>query len=202
MQVRRSGSRFFKNSGGCVGFKFTNAFYYNYNYSHSYYLLVIIIIIYITYMIIIIIIYIFYYVYHIFYYLYGCPYYSQIISCHTHTHTPSPPGTCREQQQKNETQILQVKINIKGATGIPVPDDDRARDVLRRSLRCCLFLENPSKKRNSAFIGKSVLVARVLYVYTSTAGLSFGSVKFCSFNLLGKNPPIYTVLFGKLYIRS
>jgi hypothetical protein len=49
----------------------------------------------------------------------------------------------------------QVKVQVRGAKGIPVPDDDRAGDVLRRNLRACLFLENPDKKKHSRFIGNT-----------------------------------------------
>lgn len=62
---------------------------------------------------------------------------------------------CRDQQLRGESEIMQVRVSLRGATGIPVPEDDRQHDVLRRNIRACLLLENPNKKKEGHFIGNT-----------------------------------------------
>ena len=65
-----------------------------------------------------------------------------------------PNGTL-EQQQSKDTNFRQFQIELKGASGVPVPHDARAEDVVQRSVRVILFHDSPANAREDHFVGNS-----------------------------------------------
>ncbi|KAG5176714.1 hypothetical protein JKP88DRAFT_334724 [Tribonema minus] len=59
-------------------------------------------------------------------------------------------ATLRALGDIDSDDTMQVVLSVKSATGIPVPDDSRVKDVLQRSVRVCLFYQPPRELQDTA----------------------------------------------------